>query len=478
MSRINLQLQSRFARCITLIASFTWGAIVAMQINSLASDHADPIDSFNKERLEGGITDLFVFPVMQDDRPAHPYAGNSSVPLHFNPAELARTRLTPAELNDFDALVVIMCVRRALTGSGKLNLEPYTYRLQIDWNSVIEFAQQDTPEDLQRAQAKLGQAITPGYMQQHEHDGTEAVNGLHRPERPTPNEAFLRYGGYVPQPREIQEDVTIEFRLNNEAGLKANYPRFLNSQTGVDLPMWKQRVQTYSGVRDDPFIFPAFFGTNIVAMAVRIPMELLPKREADLLVWGTSHKGTRQVDHVGRSLRTQNPRFELLNTRHPRDHAELITREHDNPSLMRDVFNRFNLGSIFAYRRWDFVPDVLIYTTKYPVGFPNGRLLTDDVAALLAQHGDTLLYELSFQHNNGSWPRETRNDVSGGVFGEKFPFLLEPTKNDAPAMPPRLSTRNRWLLIAVSVFLIALFVLENWLVAKIYHRYKLRRRYL
>ena len=119
--------------------------------------------------------------------------------------------------------------------------------------------------------------------------------------------------------------------------------------------------------------------------------------------------------------RTQNPRFELLNTLNPSKHVEAIKSEHESPSLMRDLLLRVGLESLFAYREWDFVPDVMIYTNRYPVGFPNGRLLRDDVAAILAQHGDTLLLELS--HHNAQWPRRTANDKE---FLDKFPYLAEP----------------------------------------------------
>ena len=123
---------------------------------------------------------------------------------------------------------------------------------------------------------------------------------------------------------------------------------------------------------DDPFIFPAFFGTNIVAMALKVPIELFPKDRTDFLIWATSHEGKRQIDHVGRSLRTQNPRFELLNTLHPSQHVDAIMQKHQHPHLLRDLALRLNFAQTFAYRKWDFVPDVMCYSTRYPVGFPNG----------------------------------------------------------------------------------------------------------
>ena len=36
----------------------------------------------------------------------------------------------------------------------------------------------------------------------------------------------------------------------------------------------------------------------------------------------------------------------------------------------------------FQIRPYDLKPDVMIYTDRFPPGFPNGRLLTDDVAVV------------------------------------------------------------------------------------------------
>ena len=125
------------------------------------------------------------------------------------------------------------------------------------------------------------------------------------------------------------------------------------------------------GIRDDPFIFPAFFRTNVVAMVMHIPMSCFRDEQRDWLAWGTSHKGSRQIDHVGRSLRTQNPRFELLNTLNPSKDVEAVKAEHESPSLMGDLLLRVGLESLFAYREWDFVPDVMIYTNRYCVEIAN-----------------------------------------------------------------------------------------------------------
>lgn len=431
-----------------------------------ASDHADPIDPFSSESLDAGITDLFVFPVDADGTLPQPFepadALSLAIPKHNDP----RPRFDESNPNPAQSLVIILCVRRALSPRGKLNLAPFTYRVHIDYQTHFDQVQMDSPDD--RSGQSDGEGRSAGYGGGHAHD-------METQKRPTKHEAFLRYGGWIDNPEKITENVIIEYRLTDKAEFQRGYPRFLDAQL-QPLRVWERAgAEVKSGVFDDPFIFPAFFGTNVVAMVLRVPLSVFDGKR-DFLIWATSHEGHRQIDHVGRSLRTQNPRFELLNTLHPREHAQAILAEHNDPSLMRDVFLRFNFGNVFAYRTWDMnVPDVMCFSLNYPAGFPNGRLLTDDVAAMLAQYGDTLLYELSYQHQNGKWPRQTTNDKA---FLKEFPYLAAAHKTGEEPKPLRLSTRNRWKLAGIVATVIAIFLLENWLVARWYHRRKTRRAYV
>jgi hypothetical protein len=451
-----------------------------------ASDHADPIDPLNFEQLEGGITDLFVFPVDKNEQPVGTFKREAGVPLANTLKDVVRNPLSEDDKKKIDALVFILCVRRQLTQTGTLHLEPYTYRILVDTDSKVSFPTQADVEREEHPQSDHKYEGQPGYNNGHDHDhpgdsnaslavGYNAKGGS-KQKRPTLVEAFARYGGSIAKPSDINEEIVMEFKLNNTAKLKEGYPKFSGAASANF--NGNKNIKYESGVYDDPFIFPAFFGTNVVAMAVKIPMTLFPANRTDFLIWATSHKGNRQVDHVGRSLRTQNPRFELLNTLPPSQHAAAILEEHENPSLVRDLALRLNFAQTFAYRKWDFVPDVMCYSTQYPVGFPNGRLLTDDVAALLAQHGDTLLYELSYQHNNGTWPRQATNDKNQGIFHTKFPYLLEPHPDKEPPAPPALTTATRVKLFGIALLLISLLVLENWIVARLYYRRQLRRRYL
>jgi hypothetical protein len=439
-------------------------AAVLFSTSLFASDHADPIDPFNRERLEGGITDLFFFPILADGKPAFPFPRKDGISLAM-PDLSQRPALTSEQRSQIKGFAVILCVRRALTQTGSLRLEPYTYRISMDLHSTVSF--EDTPEDrMAPAPPAGGGGYTPPA-------GTDAK----APKRPTGGEARARYGGSVANPEGISADVLIEFTLKNDATIREIRTQGLKNAQEIrrDGTFQPDQISAWAGVRDDPFIFPAFFGTNVVAMVMTIPTSAFPEGQEDWLIWGTSRKGSRQIDHVGRSLRTQNPRFDFLNKLPPREHKAAIMEEHEHPSLLRDIALRFNMQSIFAYRKWDFVPDVMVYTTRFGVGFPNGRLLTDDVAALLAQFGDTLLLELSHQHNNGGWPRRTTNDKD---FLESFPYLAAPWPDGPEPPPPALTPASWYKLIGIAAVVLVFLALENWLFARWYYLKKLRQRYL
>jgi hypothetical protein len=435
-----------------------WAISLLLTRTLFASDHADPIDLFRTERLEPGITDLFFFPVDENDNVVAPYVAEDKLSL-AEPNLKPRKELTAEERAKIKFFVVIVCVRRELTDTNTLRLEPFTYRIQMDLNTAISF--EDDPVDIQSqtGQPEASRGYSPVVV---------ADEANEKPKPPSGQQALARYGGKIPQPENIAPNVTIEFGFNNDATLRGR-PTF----TGLQNSQAIGNDNIRAGVFDDPFIFPPFFGTNVVAIALRIPVTCFPPDQKDWIIWATSHEGERQIDHVGRSLRTQNPRFELLNTLPPSEHAQAIFEEHEDPSLMRDLFLRANMQSLFAYRKWDFVPDVMIYTNRFPVGFPNGRLLTDDVAAMLAQHGDTLLLELS--HHGGGWPRATTNDKA---FEPKLPFLAAPHPDRPQRAPYTISTKNKFKLAGIAIALVLFLVLENWIVARWYYRKRMRRKYL
>jgi hypothetical protein len=338
-----------------------WSVVVLFLLTPpvFASDHADPI---RLKRLSAGLTGLFAFP--KDDQ-----------------------------------LVVIVGVRRGLTGPPESELSSYTYSIYIDLHSEVAF---DSEED--RA----------------------------------------RYGGTVVTSEDIRPDVTIMLRLNDDATLQEN------SITGLTDT---SRIRLWTGVRDDPFIFPRFFGTNIVAMVVSIPISSFPEGQQDWLIWATSKRGGKQIDHVGRANRTMLPRFDFLNTLPPNEHVAALQKRHHAPGPIQDVA-RTQIMPLFAIRPYDFAPDVMLFTTRFPAGFPNGRLLTDDVAALTCEQGDCLLWEVSFA-DSSQWPRQTTNDKP---FLDEFPYLAEPWPHKKPAPMPGLTKRTQFTLAGLVIVLVGLLI--------------------
>lgn len=384
-----------------------------------ASDHADPIDLWGNKPREPRITDLFVFPVDADGAVVEPYVRPDGDSL-ASPDLAPRPELSPAQRAQIRSLVFVLCFRPQLPASAStpgatVDVEPYTYRIHMDLERTVAF------DDAQMR---------------------------------------LRYGGAVVRPEDIRPTVTIELRLRNEIqadGTLLVEPTYLgNALTDTD------RIQVWAGVRDDPFIFPMFFKSNVLAVVLEIPITSFPSGQRDWIVWATSSRGNRQIDTVGRSSRTQNPRFDPLNTLPPSEHVAEIEHDEQHPSLMRDLFLRANIQSLFAFRQWDNVPDVMLFSSRFPPGFPNGRLLTDDVAAQLAQFGDTALLDLSYLA--GDFPRKTTNDKP---FLARFPYLAEPWTDPAAPKPFQFATLNKLKLIAAGLVLLVVFALAVWQVVRL-----------
>ena len=74
----------------------------------------------------------------------------------------------------------------------------------------------------------------------------------------------------------------------------------------------------------------------------------------------------------------------------------------------------------------------MIYTKRYPIKFPNGRNLKDDVALLTCEQGDCALVEGAVI-DSPQWPRATENDKP---FKKEFPYLAEVGETTSPLPPP------------------------------------------
>ena len=286
-----------------------------------------------------------------------------------------------------DQMIVILDVRRMLTDPPPYQLEPFEYAIYMDVHSEVTF---DNPAEK------------------------------------------ARYGGSIKNPAGIKEDVTIKIRLKNDATLNTvKYDGLQNTD----------KIRLVTGVFDDPFIFPPFFNRNTIAMVLAIPFSSFPDKDRkDWLIWGTSTrlKDGVQIDHVGRSNRSQQGRFDFLNTLHPSKHVAAI-EEHNRTRQRVENFIRESIPPLvnafqplFKIRPYDYFPDVMIYTNRYEIKFPNGRRLEDDVAWLTCKEGDCPLLEGSYISSD-KWPRATENDKK---FLPEFPYLAKKWEKDEIKLKP------------------------------------------
>lgn len=361
-----------------------------------------------------------------------------------------------SRIGEGDRLVISLCVRRALQPNQirLLNFDGYKFRVHVDLNPNVRFFAEDgTPEGAAYAKqledrtkavtakaAALDEAKKSGdaariAMAQQEWQAAVTIRGALISAHESDHSMQALYGGIIMQPDAIADDAILEFEL----GLKENGENsetFFPSPpriTGIPGPIHvvqpghesemqnssPDTIHVETDIFDDPFIFPRFFRRNVVGIVTTIPLASLQQQggRGPILLWATTHR-IGQIDHVGRSLRTQLPRFGYLNTKHPRDHVQAINDVHDRPTVMDDLLATF-LSPLEAHRHYDSVPDVMVYDLRKPAKFPNGRALADDVAQTLASAGETLLVELSYAESK-QFPRATTNDKP---FRPTFPFL-------------------------------------------------------
>ena len=445
-------------------------AVAALCLTAFASDHADPM-SLNAFKPQddpvANITDLHAFVVDKDRKPI-----------------FERERM-----KDADQLIISLCVRRRLLpwqieGIGK-DVPKYSFRVHLDLNPDVRFfdpAKTRDGRDYPAALAEAGKDI-PAAVEAR--DAARKAFGLPVGDREKAAQAKLEqllaargalvsqhqadesmqrlYGGIITNPNAIAEEALLDFHMtfstdgeNSEASLAM--PKFEGIPGEVNMVVearrsldgmrdivtakpWKPgAINVQTGVFDDPFIFPRFFRGNAIGIVTSIPLKFLRRpngtaaSDGPILIWATTHEPDgKQSDHVGRSLRSQLPRFGYLNGLHPSQHVAEITRVHAEPNLLENVLATF-LAPVEAHRHYDSAPDVMIYDLSKPAKFPNGRWLEDDVAKILADAGEPLLVELSYAESR-QFPRATTNDKP---FRKDFPYLaprwttLEANEHAAP----------------------------------------------
>jgi hypothetical protein len=214
------------------------------------------------------------------------------------------------------------------------------------------------------------------------------------------------YGGTITNPGGIQEDIMFQITFS-----PGGAPML--TMTGLSLAA-QQRVELFTGLRDDPFIRGPRIGRNIAAIVLRLPVsDLGAGATPKLLIWATAHVATLPgpfEEMGGRALRSMFPENMQMNVLHPRDHFLILGK----------------------------VPDVVILDMGRPLGFPNGRLLTDDVVNLV---GDPRVL-------GDDQPFPHQNDVA---FLQQFPFLAPPQLPGDAGIP----TVSTWGLVVLTLALLA-----------------------
>lgn len=398
-----------------------------------ASDHADPM-SLNVLELQdepnANITDLHAFVVDHEGKVI---------------SEASR-------LGEGERLVISLCVRRSLQPkqAASLNFDGFKFRVHLDLDPKVRLLPEAEEYNKQLEERNKAISAKTAVLEEAKKKGDPAQTAAaqHELDEAIGNRgAFINahqadlsmqnlYGGILPEPDGIADDAVLEFELrlvkdgpNSQVSLTSTRITGLPGKVNIVPPGKEAEIQSSSpdtiniqaDVFDDPFIFPRFFRRNVVGIVTSLPLTSLPQQatRGPMLLWATTHQKD-QIDHVGRSLRTQLPRFGYLNTKHPRDHVKEITRVHHLPTVMEDFLATF-LAPLEAHRHYDSAPDVMIYDLRRPAKFPNGRALTDDVAETLATAGETLLVELSYAESK-QFPRATVNDKQ---FRPTFPYLAQ-----------------------------------------------------
>jgi hypothetical protein len=436
----------------------------------LASDHADPQSVLNpflpQDDPAANITDLHAFLADKDRRAI------VEDPTLKDPKQ--RKADVQARLAEADQLIISLCVRRRLLhseiadlNSTRQRLESYVFRVHMDMNpSLRHYSAADTRAAIAALDSQIAlqkekrdaahQASPPMGGVPSENEQAEqaklnqllAARGQLHTQRQRDELMERLYGGIIEKPEAIAEEATLSFKLKFEADgpnsetvvvepevegipgevnvVTEERKRLQGGRLLVEKNGFKPgAINVQGGIFDDPFIFPRFFRGNVVGIVISIPLDQValpgvgPVRGKPVLLWATTHKPDGKVsDHVGRSLRTQLPRFGYLNGLHPSRQTAEIIRVHDQPTLIENILTAF-IAPLEAHRHYDTTPDVMIYDLALPAKFPNGRWLADDVSKTLAENGETILYELACSESRQA-PRATTNDKP---FYATFPYL-------------------------------------------------------
>lgn len=213
-----------------------------------------------------------------------------------------------------------------------------------------------------------------------------------------------QFGGTIVNPDQMGADIVLEFTFDDLGNPILDAAGLTSEQ--------EEDIEIFAGMRDDPFIRGPQIGRNVGAVVVELPLAHVLGDSSTILVWATSKvldvQGS-QSELGARALRSQCPQ-PICNAM---DGSDLNLRNETSP-------HKYS-------KKLGLRPGVVIFDTSLPAGFPNGRLLTDDVVNIVAPFGQNIL--------GNDHPCPAENDVP---FLAVFPHLAPPQIGAAfpPAGPP------------------------------------------
>jgi hypothetical protein len=189
---------------------------------------------------------------------------------------------------------------------------------------------------------------------------------------------LAEFGGTIVRPEAVVPDCRLTITFDDDGA-----PRLRT--TGI-AQKYLRNAEFFAGLRDDPFIRTPRTGRNVAAVVIEFPLSAVAQRDETLLLWATTTVPSVNGpigDHGGRALRSMFFAPTEINLLSP-----------------RQQFLQIGL-----------VPDAVILNSGLPSGFPNGRVLTDDVI------------DLTVGTLPGENPANSENDVP---FLDDFPYLAPP----------------------------------------------------
>ncbi len=213
------------------------------------------------------------------------------------------------------------------------------------------------------------------------------------------NDAEVTPDGTLVDKSDIDEDIVIKIRFREDGTPDIDGHRIasifsfpfmiLSCASSEDTSIEDSITNFFAGPRDDPFIRGPRIGKNVAAIVLEVPLDVVVDESSTLLIWATIKVDGLPGDfqeRFGTPFKSQVNTG--LNSTHP-----------------KDDFKNFRIE-----------PDVTVINTALSSGFPNGRVLEDDVVDIVCPGFCDNVIE-------SDAPLPSENDVP---FLLEFPYLAAP----------------------------------------------------